>query len=353
MNKVYTLSDAIGKFVKGGDHMAIGGFTTSRKPLAAVSEILRQGQTDFIGEGGPAGSDWDMLIGAGRVKAYINCYTANPRFSNVSRRFRAAVEQGTLKIEDYSQDAAMMMFHGAALGFPYIPVRMMLGSGLEREWGISESDRQLIEKLPDQKFIIQDNPFQPGEKLLLLPVPRLDLSILHVQLASPDGTCRIIGDPYQDVDLAFASERTIVTCEELVSDEEIRRQPDLNTIPGFTVDAVVHVPYGAHPSQVHKYYDYDKEFYLEYDRLGKTEDGFFCFLKEWVYDVKNHEGYLDHLGGSRIARLKAAPGLGYAPFQSTAARTLLGTAGADCPTAVKALEPAHSPKERKERGNAS
>lgn len=326
MNKVYTLSDAIAKFVKNGDHMAIGGFTTSRKPIAAVSEILRQGQTDFIAEGGPAGSDWDMLIGAGRVKAYINCYTANPRFSNVSRRFRAAAENGTLKIEDYSQDAAMMMFHGAALGFPYIPVRMMLGSGLESEWGISESDRKLIDKLPDKKFIIQDNPFRPGEKLLLLPVPRIDVSIIHVQMASPDGTCRILGDPYQDVDLAFASDRTIVTCEELVSDEEIRRNPDLNTIPGFTVDAVVHVPYGAHPSQVHMYYDYDKDFYFKYDELGKTEETFQEFLKEWVYDVKDHEGYLNHLGGARIMRLKAAPGLGYAPFQSTAARAMLGHA---------------------------
>jgi benzoyl-CoA reductase/2-hydroxyglutaryl-CoA dehydratase subunit BcrC/BadD/HgdB len=32
----------------------MGGFTTNRKPYAAVNEILRQGQKDFIGESGPA-----------------------------------------------------------------------------------------------------------------------------------------------------------------------------------------------------------------------------------------------------------------------------------------------------------
>lgn len=311
MNKVYTLHDAVEQFVHSGDHMAIGGFTTSRKPLAAVCEILRQGQTGFIAEGGPAGSDWDMLIGAGRVKAYVNCYTANPRFSNVSRRFRAAIQEGKLLFEDYSQDAAMMMFHGASLGLPYVPVRMMLGSGLEEEWGISEAERKLIEKLPNQKFIIQDNPFNPGEKLLLLPTPRLDVSIIHVQMASPDGTCRILGDPYQDVDIAFAAKRTIVTCDELVTNEEIRRNPELNTIPGIVVDAVVHLPYGAHPSQVYGGYDYDKEFYLDYDKAGKTDEGFQAWLAEWVYGVEDHKAYLEKLGVNRLLELKCTTGFGY------------------------------------------
>lgn len=317
MNKVYSLSEAVARFVQNGDHMAIGGFTTSRKPLSAVSEIIRQGQTGFIAEGGPAGSDWDMLIGAGRVHAYINCYTANPRFSNVSRRFRAAIEEGKILFEDYSQDAAMMAFHGAALGLPYVPVRMMLGSGLEKEWGISAGERRNIGKLPDEKFIIQDNPFSPGEKLLLMPTPRLDLAVIHVQMASPDGTCRILGDVYHDVDIAFAAKRTIVTCEELVSNEEIRREPEKNTIPGIVVDAVVHTPYGAHPSQVYGKYDYDKEFYLDYDRAGKTDTSFQSFLEEWVYGVKDHAEYLNKLGAVRLLSLSAVTGFGYAVDERT------------------------------------
>lgn len=311
MNKVYTLSEAIEKFVHDGDHMAIGGFTTSRKPLAAVGEIIRQGKKDLIGQGGPAGSDWDMLIGAGLVKSYINCYTANPRFSNVCRRFRDAVENSKVQFEDYSQDAVMMMFHASSLGLPYVPVKMMLGSGMEKEWGISEEDRRLIEKLPNKKFIIQENPFNPEEKLLLLPTPRLDVAIIHVQMASFDGTCRIFGDPYQDIDIAYAARHTIVTCEQLVTDEEIRKNIELNSIPGIVVDAVVHLPYGAHPSQVYGLYDYDKQFYLDYDKAGKTDEGFKSFLDEWVYGVKDHRAYLDKLGACRLLDMNVVPGFGY------------------------------------------
>ena len=311
MNKVCTLSEAIERFVEDGDCMAIGGFTTSRKPLGAVAEIIRQGKTDFIGEGGPAGSDWDMLIGAGRVKAYINCYTANPRFSNVCRRYKAAIEQGKILFEDYSQDAQGMMFHGASLGIPYVPTKYMLGSSIETEWGISREERKKIDKLPNEKFVIAEDPFNPGEKLLLLPSSRLDVTIIHVQVASPDGTCRIIGNPFHDVDLAFGSRKTIVTCEELVPNSEIRRHPELNTIPGIVVDAVVHLPHGAHPAQVYGYYDYDIEFYTDYDNAGKSDEAFSTFLDEWVYGCKDHREYLDKLGATRLIDLKVVPGFGY------------------------------------------
>lgn len=103
MGKVYTLSEAISKFVHNGDHICFGGFTTNRKPYAAVREILRQGLGRFHRRSRPAGGDWDMLIGEGRVKAYINCYTADSGVTNVSRRFRAAYEKGELVMEDYSR----------------------------------------------------------------------------------------------------------------------------------------------------------------------------------------------------------------------------------------------------------
>ena len=99
MDKVYSLHDAVAKFVENGDCICFGGFTTNRKPYAAVGEILRQGQKDFTVWAGPAGGDWDMMIGEGRVKAYINCYTANSGYTNVARRFRAAIEAGENKEE--------------------------------------------------------------------------------------------------------------------------------------------------------------------------------------------------------------------------------------------------------------
>jgi len=312
LSKVCTMSEAISKYVKNGDHIVLGGFTTNRKPYAAVYEILRQGLKDFVGEGGPAGGDWDMLIGENRVKAYTNCYTANSGFTNVSRRFRHKYETGELIMEDYSQDAVMLMLHAASLGLPFLPVKLMQGTDLVDKWGISKEVRKTLEKVPDDKFVYVDNPFKKGEKVVALPVPQIDVSIIHVQKASFDGTSIILGDEFHDVDIAVAGKKTIVTCEELVSDEEIRKDPTLTSIPGFCVDAVVHVPYGAHPSQCYGYYDYDAALMKEYDVASKTDEAFDAYMKKWVFDLPDHDAYLNKLGATRLIGLKVVPGLGYA-----------------------------------------
>jgi glutaconate CoA-transferase subunit A len=311
MKKVYTLSEAVKRFIHNGDFVAFGGFTTNRKPIAAVHEILRQGLKDFILAAVPAGSEADMLIGAGYVRIYNNCYTANSGVTNVCKRFRQAIEKKSILFEDYSQDAAILMLHGASLGLPFVPIRMMLGSDLVHKWGISEEERQDIEKLHDKKFIIQNNPFTPSEKIVFLPVPSIDVAIIHVQKASHDGTCIIEGDEFHDVDIAIAAKRCIVTCEELVTDEYIRREPERASIPGFVIDAVVHVPYGAHPSQCYNYYDYDSLYYMMYDKVSSTQEDFDQFIREWVIDTKDHEGYLNKLGGTRLINLKTVSGFGY------------------------------------------
>ena len=361
MNKVYSLHDAVEKFVESGDCISFGGFTTNRKPYAAVAEILRQGQGDFTVWAGPAGGDWDMMIGEGRVKAYINCYTANSGYTNVSRRFRAAIEKGELAYEDYSQDVVMLALHAASLGLPFLPVRLMKGSGLTKYWGISEEQRKTLDKVDDLKYVEMDNPFNPGEKIVAVPVPKLDTAIIHVQKASPDGTCIICGDEFHDIDIAVAARKTIVTCEEIVSDEFIRRDPTKTRIFGECVQAVVKAPYGAWPAQCYDYYDDDDAGLKEYDKASKYQDAedavkqlekaaakaakalekapedeklklaaenaqkafelaksgekipetFKDFLEKWVYSCEDQSALLDKLGGSRLMRLKNEPHLGY------------------------------------------
>ena len=361
MNKVYSMHDAVAKFVESGDCICFGGFTTNRKPYAAQAEILRQGQKDFTVWAGPAGGDWDMMIGEGRVKAYINCYTANSGYTNVARRFRAAIEAGELVYEDYSQDVMMLALHAASLGLPFLPVRLMQGSGLMKYWGIDAETRKTLDKVDDLKCVEMENPFNPGEKVVACPVPHLDTAIIHVQKASPDGTCIIEGDEFHDVDIAVAARKVIVTCEELVSDEYIRQDPTLTRVFGECVDAVVYAPYGAWPSQCYNYYDNDSHNLKEYDKASKYLDDadavkqlakaavkaekalekkpddekakaayerakqaaddaangvkipetFKDYLNKYVYGVKDHEELLDLIGGAQLMRLKNEPHLGY------------------------------------------
>ena len=336
-----SLHDAVAKYVQSGDTICFGGFTTNRKPYAVMGEILRQGQTDFTVWAGPAGGDWDMMIGEGRVKAYINCYTANSGYTNVSRRFRAAIEAGKLTYEDYSQDVLMLQLHAASLGLPFLPVKLMSGSGLCKFWGISEETRKTLDKVDNLKFAYVENPFNPGETVVAVPVPKLDTAVIHVQKASPDGTCIIEGDEFHDVDIAVAAKKVIVTCEELVSDEWIRRDPSVTSVFGECVSAVVHAPFGAWPSQCYNYYDCDDACMKEYDKASKYQDKedaekqiakekakaekkglpynapvepetFKDYLDKWVYSVKDNDELLDKIGGARLAKLKVIPGLGYA-----------------------------------------
>ena len=337
-SKIMTMQQAVSRFVQSGDTLSFSGFTTNRKPYAAVHEILRQGQTDFTLWGGPAGGEQDLLIGEGRVRIFINCYTANSGFSNVLRRYRAAIEQGKILFEDYSMDVVMMMFHAAALGLAFLPIRLMQGSDLVNMWGVSREVRANEPTLDNEKLVIVENPFSPGEQVVALPIPRIDCAILHVQQASPDGTCVIEGDEFGDVDMAVASRKTIVTCEEIVSNEYIRRDPTRPRIFGACVDAVVHAPYGAWPSQCYGYYDDDVDALREYDSASRYYDAedaarilqaealkkgiaydpekqvetFVDYLEKYVYSVPDHAALLDKLGAARLIGLKNVPGLGYA-----------------------------------------
>ena len=312
-NKLMSMKEAIGKFVHAGDFLALGGCTTGRKPYAAVSEIIRQGIKDLYIHGGNGGGDMDLLIGTGSCKVYINAYTANSGITNVSRRFRKFIEQNKILYEDYSLDVQSIIFHGAALGFPYVPIKHMLGSDLVEKWGISEEIRKKDPKLPDKKLMVAENPFNPGETLCLVPIPEIDVAIVHVQKAALDGTARIEGSIFSDLDMAMAAKHCIVTCEELVDVDEIRREPYRNTIPCLVTDAVVLAPFGAHPSQCYNYYDYDREFFRMYDKVSGDDLLFDAFIQEWIMDCEDNMKYLEKLGTRRLNSLKVIDGIGYAP----------------------------------------
>lgn len=312
-NKVMTAVQAVEAFIKDGDCLAIGGFVTNRRPHALVREIIRQERRRLYIEGGPSGGDVDMLIGAGCVEAIMVSYIANSGYTQVGRRFRERVGQGALLFEDYSLDVQTIAYHAAALGLSYVPVKNMLGSDLEHKWGIDRETRKLHPKLPAQKFILQDDPFHPGEKLCCVPAPEIDVALIHAQEASPDGTVRIRGAAFQDVDIAMAAKRTIVSCERLVANETLRRHPEENTLTGLCVDAVVEAPWGAHPSQCFGYYDYDPSFYLLYDDSSRSQEGFSQFIREYVTGCPDHSAYVDKLGTERLGALRVDPELGYVP----------------------------------------
>jgi len=312
-SKVMTAEQAVSRFVQDGDCLALGGFVTNRRPYTLVREIIRQRKRKLYLEGGPSGGDMDMLIGAGCVEIMMVSYIANSGYTMVCRRFRDAVENGRILFDDYSLDVQTIAYHGAALGLSYVPVKNMLGSDLADVWGISAEERKKHPKLPNQKFVIREDPFHPGSQVCCVPTPQIDVACIHVQEASPDGTCCIEGAQFQDLDIAMAARHTIVSCERLVSDEEMHRHPERNTLTGLCVDAVVPAAYGAHPSQCFGCYDYDSTFYLCYDKVSRTQEDFDAFIREYVDECPTHGDYLNKIGAEHLTSLCVQPGYGYRP----------------------------------------
>jgi glutaconate CoA-transferase subunit A len=295
--------------VPSGAALSIGGFTSQRHPTALLRELVRQGVRDLEIYFHSAGSDLDLLIGAGRVRRVVGAYLADGVFSPIAPNWRRWVEAGRLEFEDYSNAAMVARFTAGAMGLPFFPLRSLLGTDLLARSGLAAVPG--IETSP--KATTLTCPFS-GDPVALVPAVRTDLCLLHVQKASPQGLVRIEGQEFLDVQQALAAERVIVTCEELVADEELRREPERNRIPPFAVHTVVHVPFGAHPHSVHNVYDYDPDHLALYGRAGRTEEGFAEYLERFVFGVSDHPEYLEAVGGeTRLEELRARSGLGYNP----------------------------------------
>jgi glutaconate CoA-transferase subunit A len=189
----------------------------------------------------------------------------------------------------------------------------MLGSDLLSRDGLDPEVRRTDPRTAPKKAAVMDCPFTGG-KIALVPAIRTDFCLLHVQKASAQGLLRIEGQEFLDVQQAMAAKTVIATCEELLPDEELRREPERNRLPPFAVHAVVHLPWGAHPHSVHNCYDYDPEHLTEFSRLAKSDETFREYLDRYVFGAPTHESYLAAVGGeAKLSKLRARSGLGYNP----------------------------------------
>jgi glutaconate CoA-transferase subunit A len=140
----------------------------------------------------------------------------------------------------------------------------------------------------------------------LAAVPALspDTAIVHVQRADENGNAHVWGLMGVQKEAAFAARNTIVVAEEIVSESVIRSDPNRTLIPGLIVDAVVHEPFGCHPSYVQGYYDRDNDFYVAWREISQDVTTFNSYLDEWIYGVRDRAEYVQRMG-QRLARLKA------------------------------------------------
>jgi glutaconate CoA-transferase subunit A len=74
--------------------------------------------------------------------------------------------------------------------------------------------------------------------------------------------------------------------------------------PGFRVSAVVHAPWGGHPSPVPGHYHRDHQAFIDYRHASRTPEGFSEWRRHWVDEVSNPADYARRLGPERQAALR-------------------------------------------------
>jgi glutaconate CoA-transferase, subunit A len=300
--------------VPDGATLSIGGFTTQRHPMAFVYELIRLKRRNLYLFGHSPGGDWDILIGAGCVKRVELAYEADEAFNTVGPRWRRAVERGEIEWEDYSNFSMVARFTAGAMGLPFMPVRSLLGSDVAARQALAPDERAADPRTAPKKVHVMTSPFDPADRVALVPAIHTEFAVLHVQKATTGGTVRIEGQSFADIQQALCAETVIVTAEEIVAEDDLRRMPELNPIPFFAVKHVCHVPYGAHPYAVYNYYDYDPLQIKEYHESAREDTAYRKYLDKYVYGVRDHRAYLEAVGGTaRLDGLKASPGYGYSP----------------------------------------
>lgn len=212
---------------------------------------------------------------------------------------RRRVKEGKVKFEDYSNLAMALRFLGGALNVPFMPIRHMIGTNM--------MDKTQLRK---DKAAVINCPFT-NEPITLLPSVQADFGVICAQKADPEGNIQIFGIKGEDNEIARCAKKTIVFAEEIITNEEIRQNPDLTMVPSLYVDYVVELPFGSWPMQVFGYYDYDLPHLQMYMQQCKTEEGWEQYLQEWILDVETHDGLLKKIGKKRLDELRADKKLGY------------------------------------------
>ncbi len=278
MARIVSLQEAIQEFVKDGDTIALEGFT-HLIPFAAGHEIIRQKRRNLTVIRMTPDVIYDQLIGAGCVKKVMFSWGGNPGVGSL-HRLRDAVEKGwpaPLEIEEHEHAGMAAAYAAGASHMPFGILRGYLGTDLSQHTTV--------------KFI--DCPFT-GEKLAAVQAIRPDVTVIHAQKADRKGNVLITGIVGIQKEAVLAARAAIVTVEEIV--EDLHAPMNACLLPHWALSAVCEVPYGAHPSYAHGYYDRDNAFCKAWDGIARDRDTFLAWMKQHVLGTKDHAAFLQSVG---------------------------------------------------------
>lgn len=287
-DKRMPLQEAVAKFVPNGCSIGSGGFSTSRTSVAVMHEILRQQKKNLLLYATTSSYVSDLLaIGECFDRVDVS-YIVGMEARGLSPNARRWLESGKVEVVEWTNYAMLVRLRAAAQGVSFGLSRIMLGSDTYAKSAA--------------KTIVC--PFT-GQKYIALPAAPIDVAIIHVHECDIYGNSRIRGMTGVDYDMSRAAKHVVVTTERLIPNAEIRNNPEATFIPGYLVDAVVEVPFGAYPCQMAYEYASDEPFFAAQLKIEKNPAEFAKWCDKHIYGVSSHEEFIELCGGiKRINELR-------------------------------------------------
>ena len=247
MTELLTL-EQLADHVPSGVRLGIGGVHLSRLPLALIRQVIAAGKKDFVFTSWGGGLPLELLLEADAVRKVIFCFSSLDIYG-LAPRFREALEQQQVEVEEWSALAMMQGLHAAHFRLPEMPFQLPAGSDLMQHGDFWKSSRS----------VFTGEPIGQARRL------DIDVLLLHAQRADRDGNIEIQGSRGFDLALLGAAKTVLVTAEEIVEPGELGA-PRSFLLPREFVTAVAHVSWGAWPTSCLPYYSTDYRELLRYVR---------------------------------------------------------------------------------------
>jgi len=274
--------EAISTFVHDGDQLVIGNYTVGTC-AELVFEVIRQKRKDITLYSQSGIFDVEVLVGAGCVKRLVTTYVMRAGGKKGGSSVERALQAGSIEMEDYTNFDYNARMVAGMHGFSFMQVlEGVMATDLFRKRGF----------MGDDKFRVITCPYT-GKEVLTVPAANPDVCIVHVQRADKFGNAQYWGALGSVAAAALASKRIIVSCEEIVQHDIIQSSPHLTIIPAYRVNAVVEVPWGAHPTEVLGHYNIDFFMYGLFAMANATADDLKAWMDEWVHGCENRAAYID------------------------------------------------------------
>lgn len=297
MSKVVELQD-VPALVPEDATVALGGAWFANHPMAAVRELIRAGRDDLHAIALLGSVDVDLLVGAGSLRHLTYSMVTLEAFG-LAPNMRRAVEEGRLATTEISALALEVAIEAGGRNVPFLPLPGPDGSDLV---GLTPGFYGRVR-----------SPFDESEEIMAVKAVRPDVAVVHALRCDSEGNAQFDGTFGMDPELAKAAGRVIVTCEQVVGTDEISDHAHMTRIPGFLVDAVVPVPFGAHPCSHVPRYATDAWEMLAYAKAAQAGGEVFAEYLDRVRNESEEEYRERVLGDDRGAVLTAlaqhAPGL--------------------------------------------